>query len=94
MNELRVHAFHVGDDEKLLDGSIFAHVAFEFGMGVAPLFHGLTKGGDVEQIGLSRISDGRLRGRDLWRNQVRLEIPGEARRRFSSSLRRWNSLMR
>ena len=76
VNELRVHAFHVGKDEQLLHARVIADVAFQLGIGVAPLPRGVAKERDVEQIRLGRVSDGRLRGRDFGWNQVRLHRVG------------------
>lgn len=55
MDELGVHGFDVGEDEQLLDSREFAHVAFELGVGVAPLFGGEAEQGDVEQVGLAGV---------------------------------------
>ena len=37
VNELSVHAFHVREDEQLLDAGVIADVAFQLGIRVAPL---------------------------------------------------------
>ena len=76
VNELGVHAFHIGEDEQLLDAGVIADVAFQLGVGITPLPRGLPKQRDVEQIRFGRLGDGRLRGRDLGRNQVRLHRVG------------------
>ena len=76
MDELGVQAFDVGEHEQLLDGGVVAHVAVELGVGVAPLFGGLAEEGDVEQVGLAGVGDGGLRGRDLGRDEVRLDGVG------------------
>ena len=47
VDELGVHALNVREDEELFDGGIFAHVAVEFGVGIAPLPCCLSEEGDV-----------------------------------------------
>ncbi len=51
VDELGVHALDVGQHEQLLNGGVFAHVAFQFRIGVAPLPRGLAEQGHVEQVG-------------------------------------------
>jgi len=72
VNELGVHAFDVGQHEQLLDGGVVTHVAFECGIGVAPLLCGPPEQGDIEQVGLVGVSGGGLRGGDRGRDEVRL----------------------
>ncbi len=101
---LGVQAFDVGEHQQLFEGGVFAHVAFQRGVGVAPLFGGQAEEGDVEYVGLAGIGDGGLRGCDGGRYQVRfdgvgvdavvelgqgaIQIQASDRRRFSSSLGR------
>ena len=70
VDELGVHALNIGQHQQLLDGGVVAHVAFELGIGVAPLLGGLAEQGDVEQVGLVGVGDGGLRGRDLGRDEM------------------------
>ena len=49
-----------------------AHIALKFGIGLAPLPGGLAKERDIEQVGLIRVSDGRLSVSDLGGNQILL----------------------
>ena len=72
VDELGVQAFHVGEHEKLLHGSVVAYVALERRVRFAPLFGGLTEERDVEEIGFAGVGNGGLRGRDDGGNEVRL----------------------
>ena len=76
VDKLRVHSFNVGQHEQLLDGGVVAHVAFELGVGVAPLLRSLTEERDVEEVGLVGVRDGGLRGRDLGRDEMGLHRVG------------------
>ena len=76
VGELGVHALDIGEDEELFDGGVVAHVAIELGIDVTPLLRGLAEEGHVQQIGLGGVSDGSLRGRDLRRDEVRLDGVG------------------
>ena len=60
IDELRVHTFNVGKDEELFDVGVITDIAFEFGIGVAPLPGSLAKESDVEQISFVGIGDGGL----------------------------------
>lgn len=73
MDELGVHAFYVGQHQQLFDRGVLAHVAVELGVGIPPLLRGLAEQGDVEQIGLGGVGNGRLSGRDDRRDQVGLD---------------------
>ena len=70
MDELGIHAFEIRQHEKLLDAGVVSHVAVERGIGLAPLLGGLTKEGNVEQVGLVGIDHGRLGGGDGRRDDV------------------------
>ena len=70
MDEFGIHAFDVGKHEQLFDGGMVAHVAFEFGVGVTPLFRCLAEKGDIEHIGFVGVGDRGLSGRDFRRNEV------------------------
>lgn len=70
MDELGVHALDVGQHEQLLNGGVFAHVVFQFRIGVAPLPGGLAEQGHIEQVGFVGVGDGGLRRRDLGRDEV------------------------
>ena len=76
MNELGVHAFDIGQHQQLLDAGVFAQVAFEFGIGVAPLSGRLAEEGDIQQIGLAGIDDGRLCRRDGGGDEAGLDGVG------------------
>lgn len=76
VDELGVHAFEVGQHEQLLDSGVFAHVAFERRVGVAPLARGLAEKSDIEQVGFVGVGDGGLSGRDLGWDEVRLHRVG------------------
>ena len=65
-----VHSLGIGEDEKLLDGGVVAHVAFKAWVGVAPLLRGLAEEGDVEQVGFGGVGDGGLGGGDFGRDEV------------------------
>lgn len=94
----------------MFDAGIVAHIALLGGIGFAPLPGGLAEQGDIEQIGLVGVSETGLLLGNRGRNQVLLDgvcvdavvelgkravqLHSSDRRRFSSSLRRWNSLMR
>jgi len=58
MQSRRVQTLDVRQHGKLLDGSAIAHIAFDSGIGVAPLFGGLAKQGDVEKIGFAGVGTG------------------------------------
>ena len=60
VDELGVHALDIGEHQQLLDGGVLAHVALQLGIGVAPLFGGQTKQGDIEQVGFAGVGDGSL----------------------------------
>ena len=110
VDELGIEAFQIGEHEELLDGGVVAHVAIEFGIGVAPLFGGVSEECDVEEVRLGGVGDGGLGGRDFGRDQVgfdrvgvdavvefgegAVEVPGEGKAEVFVVLRRWNSLMR
>ena len=72
VKEFGVHAFHVCQDEQLLDARVIANVAFQFGIGVTPLPGGVAKEGDVQQIRFRRVGDGCLRGCDEGGDEMRL----------------------
>lgn len=76
VDELGIHALNVGQHEQLLDGGVFAHVAVQFRIGVAPLPGGLAKQGHVEQIGFVGVRDGGLRRRNLRRDEMGLHRVG------------------
>ena len=76
MDELGIHAFHVREHKQLLDTRVIAGIAFQLGIGIAPLLRRVTKECDVEQIRLGRVSDGRLCGRDFRRDQMCLHRVG------------------
>src|SRR3569832_1310835 len=73
VNEFGGHGFDVGEDEQLLDAGVFAHVAFELGVGIAPLFGGLAEQRHVEQIGLGGVGDGGLGQSHNGGNEVGLK---------------------
>ena len=54
----------------MLDGGVVAHVAFELGIGFAPLLRRLAEQSHVQQVGLGGVGDGGLGGRDLGRDEV------------------------
>jgi hypothetical protein len=86
VDQFGVHAFEVGQDEELLDGGVVAHVAIEFGVGVAPLPCGPPEEGDIEQIGLAGVDDRRLRRRhrswdDVLLDGIRVDAVVEFRER-------------
>ena len=54
----------------MLDGGVFAHVAFELGIGFAPFLRGLAEQGYVEQVGLGGVGDGSLCERYFGRDEV------------------------
>lgn len=76
VDELGVHAFHVGKHEQLFNGRVFPHVAFERWIGLAPLFRCLTEERHVEKIGLGGVRDGRLCRCDFRRDEMRLDGVG------------------
>ena len=55
-----VQAFEVGEDDELFERGVIAEVALGVRIGVAPLFGGLAKEGDIEQIRLAGIDGGGL----------------------------------
>ena len=65
VDELRIHAFEVDQNQKLFDCRVIAHISVEFGVGLAPLLGGLAEQGDVQEVGLVGIDEGGLGGRDL-----------------------------
>ncbi len=73
VDELGIRALNVGQHEQLLHRRVFAHVAFEFGVGVAPLFRRLAKERHVENIRLAGVGDGGLARRDFRRDEVCLD---------------------
>jgi hypothetical protein len=50
-----VKAFEIGEDDQLLQRGVVANVSLSVRMGITPLFGGLAKEGDIEQVGLAGI---------------------------------------
>ncbi len=76
MDELGVHVFEVGEDEKLLETGVVAHVAVLTGVGVAPLVGGLSEEGDVEDVGFVGVGEGGLLRGDFGRDEMGLDGVG------------------
>ena len=73
VDEFGIHAFDVCEDEELLDAGVFAHVAFQAGIGIAPLAGCDAEEGNIQKVGLGGISHGSLSGGDFRRNEVCLD---------------------
>src|SRR5262245_11261320 len=70
VQELGIETLDISQNEKLLDGGVVAHVAIEFGIGIAPLPRRLAEKGHVQEISLASVGEGGLNGRDLGRNKM------------------------
>jgi hypothetical protein len=70
MDELGVHAFQVGQHEKLFNRGVVAHVAVERGVLIPPLFGSPAEEGDIQEVCLTCVRDCSLGGGDFRRNEV------------------------
>lgn len=75
-DEFCIQTLNVRQHQKLLDGSAVPHIAFESGIGVAPLFGCLAKQSDVEKISFAGVGTSRLRGAHHSRDEARLNRLG------------------
>ena len=67
-----VHAFEIGQDDKLLDGGLIPDVPLGLGIGIAPFLGGLSEEGDIQEVGLGSVfQNGVLFGEGRWN----LDIP-------------------
>ena len=57
VDELGVDGLDIGRHEQLFHGCVVAHVAVNFGIGLAPLLRGLPKKRNIEDISLVGIRD-------------------------------------
>lgn len=73
MDELGIHVFEIGEDEKLLKAGVVAHIAVLARIAFAPFAGSLTKEGHIEKVGLFRVGEDSLFRSDFLRDEVGLD---------------------
>jgi hypothetical protein len=76
MNEMGIQGLKVGEVDKLRNIGFVADIAFMVAVFVPPLLRGFTEQGHVEQIRLAGLDEIDLLGRQLRRDQDRLDGVG------------------
>lgn len=76
MDKLGVHVFEVGENKKLFEAGVVAHIAVLAEIGVPPFAGGLAEEGDIEEVGLFGVCESGLFCGNFLRDEMRLDRVG------------------
>ena len=68
VNQLGIHAFNIGQHEQLFNCGVITHVPTKVRVAISPLFGGLAKQSNIQNICFVSVGSGRLSGRKCGGN--------------------------